>query len=309
MYADFYGLSAYPFQLTPDSVFFFESEIHTEALARLEYGLQQGKGFIIITGEVGAGKTTLVERLCCSLDPHLYSIVKISSTQTTANEMLRMIVAGFGVEGEGLAERDLLESFQSALLTNFRAGRRTLLVVDEAQNLTVSALEQLQRLSNVMVENKVAMQSFLLGQPQLRPTLAMPEMAQLRRHVLASYHLGALGPNETYLYITHRLGVVGWQRNPQVTHGAFQQIYNLTQGIPRKINTLCSRLLLCGFLEGAHVIDAAIVCRVADELCMEIGDMWDLTLAPQTDIPLMAFTNRLARPDVAPTYIDPIFSY
>jgi len=280
MYTSFYGLKACPFQLTPDAAFFFESSVHSKAMARLKYGLHQAEGFIVITGEIGAGKTTLVERLCATLDPRRYTIAKISTTQISASDTLRLIVAGFGIKAENLNKGDLLKRFELGLLAHFQAGRRLLLLVDEAQNLTVPALEELRMLSNFIIRNKAPMQSFLLGQPQLRTKLALPEMDQLRQRVLASYHLGALNMDETKAYIEHRLGVAGWRDDPRFTADAFQEIHIITGGIPRKINTLCSRLMLFGFLEEIHVIDSESVATVAEELMQEIGD-GSLTLSMQ----------------------------
>jgi general secretion pathway protein A len=271
MYASFFGMTAPPFQLTPDSNFFFESDVHAKALAHLKYGLHQAEGFIVITGEVGAGKTTLVERLCSSLDPRQYAIVKVSTTQTSADDTLRMIAAGFGTNAENVSKGDLLKRLENTLIANFRAGRRSLLLIDEAQNLSIPALEELRMLSNFLVGNQTPLQSFLLGQPQFRPTLALPEMEQLRQRVLACYHLGPLAEGETQTYIEHRLGVAGWQSDPCFTSGAFRRIHEVTQGIPRRINTLCSRLLLLGFLDQLHVLDEDIVGRVAEEMQLEIG--------------------------------------
>jgi putative secretion ATPase (PEP-CTERM system associated) len=271
MYTDYYGLTTLPFQLTPDALFYFESRVHSRAMAHLKYGLQQGEGFIVITGDIGAGKTTLVERLCATLDPDRYVIAKISSTQTTADDMLRMIAAGFGIQAENLNKGDLIKRFEAMASTHCRAGRRLLLLVDEAQNLSLTALEELRMLSNFIVGNKAPLQSFLLGQPQFRPTVALPEMEQLRQRVLASYHLGPLAADETRCYIEHRLRVAGRRTDPKFTDDSFARIHDLTHGVPRKINTLCSRLLLFGFLEEIRAIDGETVVRVAGELDMEVG--------------------------------------
>lgn len=271
MFAEFYGLTASPFQLTPDSDFYFASSGHAKAMAHLKYGLHQAEGFIVITGDVGAGKTTLVEHLCSTLDPDRYVVAKISTTQTSADDTLRLIAAGFGIKAENLNKGDLIKRFENALIANFEAGRRLLLLVDEAQNLSVSALEELRMLSNFLVGNRAPMQSFLLGQPQFRPTLALPEMEQLRQRVLASYHLGPLSEGETRTYIEHRLKIVGWQADPRFTDDAFTSIHELTSGVPRKINTLCSRLMLFGVLEEVHTIDGDAVRRVAEEQRLETG--------------------------------------
>lgn len=271
MFAEFYRLTGLPFQLTPDFRFFFESSVHSKAMAHLTYGLNQGEGFIVITGDVGAGKTTLVEYLCSGLDPQRYTIAKISTTQTSADDTLRMVAAGFGIKTDKVEKATLLQQLEATLIANFRAGRRSLLVVDEAQNLTVPALEELRMLSNFVVGNMPPMQSFLLGQPQFRPILALPELEQLRQRVLASYHLGPLAAADTRAYIEHRLGRVGWQDDPHFTDEAFVRIDEVSGGVPRKINTLCSRLMLLGYLEDNHEITDAMVVQVADELQAELG--------------------------------------
>jgi putative secretion ATPase (PEP-CTERM system associated) len=272
MYAEFYNLTGLPFQLTPDSRFFFESSVHAKAIAHLTYGLSQGEGFIVITGDVGAGKTTLVEYLCSSLDPARYTIARMLSTQTSADDALRMVASGFGIPSEGISKAELLRRFEEMLIANFNDGRRSLLIVDEAQNLTVPAIEELRMLSNIVVNHMPPLQSFLLGQPQFRSIMALPDLEQLRQRVLASFHLGPLTETDTRAYIEHRLRLVGWQNDPRFTEGAFWQIYRETGGVPRKINALCSRLMLFGFLEETHVIDEQAVQQVAEELKTELGD-------------------------------------
>ena len=272
MFAEFYKLTGLPFQLTPDFRFFFESSVHAKAMAHLTYGLNQGEGFIVITGDVGAGKTTLVEYLCSSLDPHRYTIAKISTTQTSADDTLRMVAAGFGIKTDKVDKATLLQQLEHTLVANLREGRRSLLVVDEAQNLTVPALEELRMLSNFVVGNTPPMQSFLLGQPQFRPIMALPDLEQLRQRVLASYHLGPLAAGETRAYIEHRLRHVGWEDDPHFTDEAFERIQECSGGVPRKINTLCSRLMLLGYLEDQHEITDTMVAQVADELQTELGD-------------------------------------
>jgi general secretion pathway protein A len=273
MYAEFYNLTGLPFQLTPDSRFFFESSVHSKAMAHLTYGLNQAEGFIVITGDVGAGKTTLVEHLCSSLDPRQYTIAKMLSTQTSADDTLRLVANGFGIQSEGISKAELLRRFEDMLIANFNDGRRSLLVIDEAQNLTVPAIEELRMLSNFVVNHMPPLQSFLLGQPQFRSIMALPELEQLRQRVLASFHLGPLTETDTRAYIEHRLSLVGWQADPRFTEGAFWQIYRETGGVPRKINALCSRLMLFGFLEETHIVDEQSVLQVAEELKTELGDV------------------------------------
>jgi general secretion pathway protein A len=279
MYAEYYNLTGLPFQLTPDSRFFFESSVHSKAMAHLTYGLNQAEGFIVITGDVGAGKTTLVEHLCSSLDPRQYVIARMLSTQTSADDTLRLVASGFGIQSEGISKAELLRRFEDTLVANYNDGRRSLLVIDEAQNLTVPAIEELRMLSNFVVNHSPPLQSFLLGQPQFRGIMALPELEQLRQRVLASFHLGPLTETDTRSYIEHRLSLVGWQSDPRFTDGSFWAIYRETGGVPRKINALCSRLMLFGFLEETHLVDEQTVVQVADELRTELGDV---TASPTT---------------------------
>ncbi len=270
MYENFYGLSASPFQLSPDHRFFFESSVHRTALAHLTYGLSQGEGFIIISGEVGAGKTTLVGHLFETLDKQRFVAARVVSTQLHADDMLRMVAAAFGLPIADTNKATLLRLVENFLLTNQQQGKRCLLVVDEAQNLSISALEELRMLSNFQSGAHAPLQSFLLGQPQFRALLASPDLEQLRQRVIASYHLGPLAPAEMRLYIEHRLRAVGWKQDPSIADDAFMAIYAATGGVPRRINTLCSRVLLLGFLEELHRIERLHVQKVADELRGEL---------------------------------------
>jgi type II secretory pathway predicted ATPase ExeA len=244
----------------------------------------------------------LLEHLCSTLDPQHYVIAKMLTTQTSADDTLRLVAAGFGISSDGVTKGELLQKFQAMLEANYSAGRRALLVVDEAQNLTVPAIEELRMLSNFTVNHEPPLQSFLIGQPQFRAIMALPELEQLRQRVLATFHLGPMGEDETRAYIEHRLGLVGWNDDPHFTDGAFRRIYKVTGGVPRRINALCSRLMLFGFLEETHVIDEAAVTQVAEELQTEIGAPSDsnpaapavTAVAPDAGA-LSQFDQRLAR--------------
>jgi general secretion pathway protein A len=268
----FYHLSALPFLLTPDPRFFFGSSGHSRAIAHLVYGLSQQEGFIVITGEVGAGKTTLVEQLWAQLDRKTYVTARVVTTQVSNDDLLRLAMADFGLgETAGLDKSTLLRRFEHMVRDQRRAGRRCLLVVDEVQNLSLAALEELRMLSNITVDGRASVQTILLGQPQFRPILASKDVEQLRQRVLASYHLGPLTEAETRLYIEHRLRTVDWHGDPAWDNEAFAAVHLHSGGIPRRINTLCARVLLFGALEEVHSISGEMVEQTADELQRDLG--------------------------------------
>jgi putative secretion ATPase (PEP-CTERM system associated) len=272
MYTEFYGLKGEPFLLTPDHRFYFESHVHGQAMAHLMYGLNRGEGFIVITGDVGAGKTTILQRLCATVDARQVVAAHILTTLLTGPELLRMACAGFGIADIPQEKDAVLRRLQSFFEQLGHRGHKALLVVDEAQNLSVDTLEELRMLSNFQLGNASPCQIFLVGQPQFRKTLANPNLEQLRQRVIAAYHLGGLSPEECGLYVIHRMKQVNWANDPFFRADAMSAIFLHTGGIPRLINTLCSRLLLLGFLDNLHVLTAEDVARVASELDEEIGE-------------------------------------
>jgi general secretion pathway protein A len=273
MYAEFYGLTARPFQLTPDARFFFESTVHRQAMAYLVYGLHHAEGFIIITGEIGAGKTILVDNLLSTIDRATFVAAKLVTTQLAGDDLLYMVAAGFGIAKEGLAKGSLLQRISDFALSQHRSGKRLLLIIDEAQNLSFEALEELRMLSNIILDRTMLLQSFLLGQPQFRTMLASPRLEQLRQRVTAAYHLGPLSEAESRAYVEHRLRRADWKGDPSFTEDCFPLIHHHTGGVPRQINTLCSRLLLFGFLEQLHTLTANAVEKVANDLREEIAQV------------------------------------
>ena len=281
MYAKFYGLAIPPFQLTPDARFFYESTVHRQAMAYLVYGLHHAEGFIIITGEVGAGKTILVDNLLSTIDQSNFVIAKIVTSQLAGDDFLHLVAGGFGIAKEGLGKGALLQRITDFVLAQQRNGKRVLLILDEAQNLAFEALEELRMLSNIVVGKTMALQSFLLGQPQFRATLGSPRLDQLRQRVTAAYHLGPLSEAETRAYIEHRLRRADWKGDPQFADDCFPLIYRNTGGVPRQINTLCSRLLLFGFLEELHTLPASAVDKIANDLREELAVV---TAAPAANV-------------------------
>ena len=236
-------------------------------MAYLTYGLNQGEGFIIITGDVGTGKTTLVGHLFDAVDKSKFVLAKVVTTQLDADNTLRMIAQGFGLTVEGADKAALLARIEGFLRQNAREGRRVLLVIDEAQNLPVSALEELRMLSNFQDGHKALLQTFLLGQPEFRDKLATsPELEQLRQRVIATHHLEPMQREELPAYIHHRLKLCDWDGNPDFTEDAVDAMYDFTGGVPRRLNNLASRVLLFGALEEKSVIDGAVVREVIDDL-------------------------------------------
>lgn len=299
MYDEFYGLSGKPFQLTPDQRFFFDSKSHHRALAYLRYGLEQGEGFIVITGGIGAGKTMLVQALFAELASCNVMAAKLVTTQVDPDDMLRMVCASFGLVHEGLNKATLLHNFEVVARSRFAEGKRILLVVDEAQNLPARSLEELRMLANFQVEGRSLFQSFLLGQPELRKTLQLPTMEQLRQRIVAAYHLEPLTHDETRAYIEYRLGRVDWKGCPEMQSDIFTKIFELTGGVPRCINTLCDRLMLYGCIEAKNSLTAADVSLVSAEMQDEVGGYADRDLAGGRLSPLSDDTAGDPNPDLA----------
>ncbi|MEM9094230.1 MAG: XrtA/PEP-CTERM system-associated ATPase [Pseudomonadota bacterium] len=269
MYEDFYGLSASPFRLTPDHKFYFGSEAHRKAMSYLKYGLYQGEGFIVITGDVGLGKSTMLAQLFSDLDEGQVVAAQINTTQIDADDAIRMICRSFGIGAPGDDKSALLNAFEQFLKERNSEGKRVLLVVDEAQNLPVRSLEELRMLSNFNVDGQPLFQGFLVGQPQFMRTLAHPDLAQLNQRVIASFRLQPMSLEETRDYIAHRLETVGWQGNPEIDASALEAVYEDTGGVPRKINTLCNRLMLYGALEELKHIDRGVVETVVADMSEE----------------------------------------
>ena len=282
MYESFFGLTGKPFQLNPDPSFYFGSRGHKRAFAYLEYGLYQSEGFIVITGEIGAGKTTIVRSLLEQLDSAKVVAAQIVSTQLDADDMLRAVGVAFGLPVASVDKAMLLASLEAFLCQLAIDNKRALLVVDEAQNLTPRAVEELRMLSNFQLGDRALLQSFLIGQPELRGMMQRPQMQQLRQRIIASYHLGPLDKAETRAYIEHRMHHVGWKDDPRFEPECFDLIHALTGGIPRRINTLCNRLLLAAFLAERHVLSVGDVQSIAREIRDELGP--DPALSPVVSV-------------------------
>jgi general secretion pathway protein A len=266
---DPYGLTDRPFQLTPDPRFYFDSATHRKAMTYLGYGLAQGEGFIVVTGEVGTGKTMLVGRLMATIDRSRLTAINLVSTQLEGEDILRIVALSLGVATEGATKGQLLARIERFLHEQARGGKRTLLIVDEAQNLPMSALEELRMLSNFQYGGQALLQIFLLGQPEFRDALAQPRFEQLRQRVIATHHLTAMGPDEAGPYIMHRLACAGWKGAPRFSQGAFEAFHRLSGGVPRRLNMLAARVLLQGSIERLIDIDLDVVEDVAADLASE----------------------------------------
>ena len=271
MFDAHFGFSEPPFRLGPDPRFYFESSGHGKALAYLKYGVYQREGFIVVTGEIGSGKTTLVRKLLEGIDPREVVAAQVVSTQLDSHELLRAVCTAFGVPVPGTSKALVLATLEAFFAALAVGGKRALLVVDEAQNLGVRETEELRMLSNFQVGGQGLLQSFLVGQPELRLTLRSSSMEQLRQRVIASCHLGALSEAETRAYVEHRLRHVGWRGTPALVEDVFATLHARSGGIPRRINLLCTRALLACALASGSEITAADITQAADELAAELG--------------------------------------
>lgn len=267
MYEDFYGLTGKPFQLTPDPAFYFPSGTHRKALSYLRYGLAQGEGFIVITGEVGAGKSTLVAHLVASVDPAQLTVGQVVTSKLDGEEIVHVVAQSFGLPVEGHDKASALGAIEGFLHEEARAGRRCLLIVDESQNLSIAALEELRMLSNFQLGAHPLLQTLLLGQPEFRAILQSEGgLEQLRQRVIAAHHLEPMDVAEIEPYIMHRLAQVGWNGTPIFDAGVFTELFKASDGIPRRVNQIANRLLLLGAIEQKSRIDVAMLRSVMAEM-------------------------------------------
>ena len=273
MYEDYFSLSGPAFGVSPDPKFFFGSRTHNKAMSYLYYGLKQGDGFIVVTGAAGAGKTILVNRLIAQEKRSGVTAAALPAPGGAGDELLARILAVFGVDGAG-ARSQRLEIFERFLFEELTRGRRVLLIVDEAQNLSPEAFEELRMLSAIDYDGTPLFQAFLVGAPALEDRLRAPELTALKRRVIASCRLDPLTQEETREYILHRLSAAGWREDPVFTDGAFARIYEETSGAPIRINLLCNRVMLYCAVEKRHEATAEIVEAVLREMRLESPDMF-----------------------------------
>ena len=270
MYAPFFGLSQDPFSIAPDPHYLFMSGRHREALAHLLYGLDGGGGFVVLTGEIGTGKTTVCRCFLEQVPAHC-NVAYIVNPRLTAAELVQTVCEDFGVVAPGTAAGGETVRHWTGLLNQFllqahAAGRNCVLIIDEAQQLSAEVLEQLRLLTNLETNERKLLQIVLIGQPELRDMLARPELEQLAQRVIARFHLDALSAEESTQYITHRLAVAGWSGPLPFDRAALRDIHRLARGVPRRINLLCGRALLGAYASGQRVVGRATVARAAREV-------------------------------------------
>ena len=266
MYLDHYGLSRLPFQMTPDASLFFESAGHKRALMTMIYGLSKGEGFVVVTGAVGAGKTTLIERLLVSDHVAETIIASINTTQLGSANLLQLIAYNLDLPRVAETKSGVLRDLRDYLFRTREQGKRVLLIVDEVQNLSQEALEEMRMLSNFQDDATALLQMLLIGQPEFRERLGGPDCEQIRQRVVASYHLRPLAHDDIKQYVEHRLRASGWSGSNLFTDGALDRVAQATGGVPRRINRLCDRCLLYGYLEHRLGLDAAAVDAVLGEM-------------------------------------------
>jgi len=270
MYLSYYKLREAPFNITPDPRFLFLSGKHQEAFNHLLYGVQERKGFIELTGEVGAGKTTICRRLLEHLGPNCRTAL-ILNPCLSATQLLKAIVHELGLKARGHDRLAHLEALNQFVLAEANAGRTVVLVIDEAQNLSEDLLEQVRLLSNLETDNQKLMQIILMGQPELREKLARPQLRQLRQRITVRYHLGPLDCAETDAYINHRLTLAGANGHPRFDAAATQLVHDYAGGIPRLINAVCDKTLLAGFVHQTGMMTRELVELAIRELSGEVA--------------------------------------
>jgi len=262
MYDQFYNLKAEPFKLSPDHRFCFSHRSYAKAKAYMQYAFQRAEGFVMITGKPGTGKTTLVSDLVESLPADKVNVAMLVCTQLEADDLLRMVADAYGVPSDTDRKSAILQQLTKVFTDAYKMGRRALLIIDEAQDLSTSALEELRLLTNLQLNRQPLLQIFLLGQEELRDMVQQPNMEQVHQRLVAACHIQPLKEEETKAFIKHRLKQVGWNNNPEISEAIYPVIHRISHGIPRRINMICSRLFLHGCVEELHQLsinDAKVV--------------------------------------------------
>jgi len=271
VYLDYYGLTEPPFDITPNPRFLFYSTKHREAFNHLLYGIRERKGFVQLTGEVGAGKTTLCRAILELLDDGHYATALILNPVMSAEELVKAVAIEFGLPVNGLDRLETLSVINHFLLHQVENAKETVLIIDEAQDMTDELLEQVRLLSNLETDNRKLLQIVLMGQPELRDRLNNPRLRQLRQRITVRYHLPPLNRYEVNEYIHHRLQVAGAKGAPYFTQLALWRVYRYSQGIPRLLNAICDKALLAGFVSQCEKISFRMIGRAVNELEGQFG--------------------------------------
>lgn len=272
-YTNFFNLREYPFNLTPDLRFYYRSQSQRRALSYLSFGLSKGEGFVVITGEIGAGKTVFIDYFLNSLPKNSAVTAVIANTQFEADSFLRMVASAFGLRDENTDKATVFRNLEAFLHEVHRRNARAILVIDEAQGLPISALEELRMLSNIYHQGRSLLQVFLVGQPEFRRKLATSGLEQLRQRIVAIHHLTPLSEEEAQQYILFRLKRAGWNNDPSFSEDSFAAIHRESRGVPRLINNLCDRLLWHAFVEEKHAISAEDVVFVAEDMRIDASGL------------------------------------
>ena len=266
MYESFFGLKEKPFRMTPDTRYFYPSERHMDALSHMVYAIEERRGFVVITGEIGSGKTTLSRVLFQKLDPRTKTAI-VRNTHLTSKDLISAVLEELEIPFRPSdSKTHLIGLLNEFLIDQLREDNNVVLLIDEAQNLKPSVLEEVRMLSNLETETDKLIQIVLMGQPELQQKLWLKELTQLRQRVTLHYHLGPLDAKETGGYVTHRLRVAGANGSEVFNPAALTKVFQYTKGVPRLINGLCDRALLTGYVQEAKAIGTEIIEEVAQEL-------------------------------------------
>ncbi len=267
MYKQFFGFSESPFNITPDPRFLFSSHGHNRALTLLKYGIEQSKGFLVIVGEVGCGKTLLCRTLLQSLDEKIFETAWLYSSNISQEQLIRSILKEIGMPAAKLPETDHLEVLNEYLLGKINRGKEIVLIIDEAQNLSFELLESIRLLSNLETDKKKLLQILLIGQTEFKAKLNQPHLRQLKQRILVYDELHALSAKETQQYINHRLNLVCQQPGlPQISYSAFRKIFKYTKGIPRIINNICDKALMAAYARLSRKVESKDVRQAIQDI-------------------------------------------
>ena len=297
MYTSYFGLTCNPFQLTPDPEFLFLAKDHKRALTYLNYGIMSNTGFILVTGEVGTGKTTLIRKIIKEIRRDI-KLARVSNTLVNSEQLISMINDDFGIDTKGKDKTQMLRDLADFIIDQYAKGNRTTLIIDEAQNLTPELLEEIRLLSNLETDKTKLLQIILLGQPELKNKLAVPELRQLRQRISISCHINPLDRREIEEYIYHRLEIAGNRKAVTFQDDALDALHKYTRGTPRLINIFCDFLLLSLFSSGTKEITSKLVREVSADLDSEsrywVDTEHEATSSNDSDM-LLSLINRLDR--------------